>query len=138
MPAVLFTPETAAIAGRKGRESRIAALNAAREQAELLKQAVAIVRRTAATTTEVVDYRSIRLVRVRSHLDRLDAMMETETDPQRLSQLAQAMDKVAEQERLLAGRGAPKMEESSNKAVRQGARNSIIASEERELDKPAT
>lgn len=109
---------------------------AAREQADLLKRALDAIRVTVVNVPEQLDYRTLRLARVRAHLDRIDSMIERETDPQRLSQLAQACDKLAEQERLLAGRPAPKAEESKRGQVRQGQRNSEVAASEREPQSP--
>lgn len=48
-----------------------------------------------------------RLLRVREQLDRLDQMMMTENDPQRLDRIASAQSKLAEQERILDGRPLP-------------------------------
>ena len=61
----------------------------------------------AAEVAGVDDYTLRRLARVRLQLDRLDAMIQTETDPQRLDRLASAQAKLAEQERQLAGRPLP-------------------------------
>jgi hypothetical protein len=44
---------------------------------------------------------------VRKHLDRLDELMMTETDPQKLDRLASAQARLAEQERILDGRPLP-------------------------------
>jgi hypothetical protein len=48
-----------------------------------------------------------RLQRVREQLERLDDMISEETDPQKLDKLASAQSRMAEQERLLAGRPLP-------------------------------
>jgi hypothetical protein len=40
-------------------------------------------------------------------LDRIDGMIEKETDPMKLDRLASAQARLAEQERLLAGRPMP-------------------------------
>jgi hypothetical protein len=48
-----------------------------------------------------------RLARVRKQLDRIDGMIEKETDPMKLDRLASAIARLAEQERLLAGRPMP-------------------------------
>lgn len=53
------------------------------------------------------DYMLRRLTRVRGQLDRLDEMMRTEMDPQKLDRIASAQAKLAEQERQLAGRPLP-------------------------------
>jgi len=60
-----------------------------------------------------------RLVRVRKQLDRIDSMIEKEKDPMKLDRLASAQARLAEQERLLAGRPMPgslKPKASSTKA----------------------
>jgi hypothetical protein len=49
----------------------------------------------------------IRLVRVRKQLNRLDEMMMTENDAQKLDRIASAAARLAEQERQLAGRPMP-------------------------------
>jgi hypothetical protein len=48
-----------------------------------------------------------RLARVRQQLSRLDAMLEKETDPQKLDRLASPQFRLADQERILAGRPLP-------------------------------
>jgi hypothetical protein len=53
------------------------------------------------------DFALRRLARLRKQLDRLDAMVEGETDPQRLERLASAGFRLAEQERVLANRPLP-------------------------------
>lgn len=65
-------------------------------------------------------YTGDRLSRVRSQLDRLDVMMQTETDPQRLDRLASAQAKLAEQERQLAGRPLPGSLRPSNRPAAGG------------------
>lgn len=48
-----------------------------------------------------------RLMRVRRQLDRIDRMMMTESDAQKLDRLASAQARLSEQERTLAMRPAP-------------------------------
>jgi hypothetical protein len=48
-----------------------------------------------------------RLARVRKQLDRIDGMIEKETDPMKLDRLASAQARLSEQERILAGRPMP-------------------------------
>ena len=48
-----------------------------------------------------------RLSRVRDQLDRIDDLAADETDPKRLKELADATTRLAEQERILAGRPLP-------------------------------
>lgn len=52
-------------------------------------------------------YVTERLACVRAQLGRLDAMVLTETDPQKLDRLASAQAKLADQERILSGRPLP-------------------------------
>lgn len=52
-------------------------------------------------------YTRTRLARVRAQLDRLDAMILKERNPQFLDRLAAAQAKLAEQERVLDGRPLP-------------------------------
>lgn len=134
LKGVLITRENAAEYGARGRAAQLRERIEAKEQADLLKQALAAIRSTVAAKPEQLDYRQLRLVRVREHLDRLDDMFILEKDPQRLSQLAQAMDKLSEQERLLAGRPAPKAEESRRSTIRQGRANSDVAAQERQAE----
>lgn len=53
------------------------------------------------------EYTSASLPRVRSHLERLNKLLETETDPAKLDRLAAAFGKLSEIERQLAGRPLP-------------------------------
>jgi hypothetical protein len=52
-------------------------------------------------------YVSERLSRVRLQLDRVDGMVMTEKDPQKLDRLASAQARLAEQERIMSGRPLP-------------------------------
>ena len=52
-------------------------------------------------------YRNGRLMRVRGQLEKLDAMLEKESDAQRLDRLASAQARVSVQEFALAGRPMP-------------------------------
>ena len=56
---------------------------------------------------ELSGYAQNRLARVRKQLDRIDALMLTETDPGKLDRLASAQNRLSEQERILAGRPLP-------------------------------
>lgn len=63
---------------------------------------------TEAKLTVVKDgYLEKRLKTVRAQLDRIDTLMASEEDPQRLDRLASAQARLAEQERLLADRPMP-------------------------------
>lgn len=53
------------------------------------------------------DYVSQRLARVRLQLARLDDLLDSETDPQKIDRLASAIARLAEQERQLANRPLP-------------------------------
>jgi len=59
------------------------------------------------TTGHLTDYVAQRLVRVRKQLDRLDRLIMTVEDPQKLDRLACAQARLAEQERILDGRPLP-------------------------------
>src|SRR5262245_43605016 len=107
----LFTRENAALHGAKGRESQAREREAVREQSAMLAQALEIVRR--ADAEELTDYRSVRLARVRSQLDGIDALITKELekaspDYSEVNALAGASDKLSEIERLLANRPAPR------------------------------
>ncbi len=118
--------------GRKGNASRERERLAAREQADLLKRALDAIRVTVASAPEQLDYRQLRLVRVRAQLDRIDGMIEKENNPQHLAQLATASDKLAEQERLLAGRAAPKAEEARKPRVTASGQRDLVIEERAE------
>lgn len=60
-----------------------------------------------ATLSPQADYTTKRLARVRLQLDRLDNMLLTERDPQRLDRIASAQARISEQERILSGRPMP-------------------------------
>lgn len=49
----------------------------------------------------------LRLERVRKQLEKIDEMIEEETDPARLDRLAAAASRLSEQERRYAGRSLP-------------------------------
>jgi len=53
------------------------------------------------------DFIAQRLVRVRKQLDRIDAMIEEEDDPQRLDRLAAASMRLSDQEFALSNRPKP-------------------------------
>jgi len=52
-------------------------------------------------------YKNQRLARVRKQLERIDAMIEKERDPQKLDRLASAQARLSVQEFALAGRPMP-------------------------------
>lgn len=107
----LFTPEKARAAALKRYENeRVRLLE--------LEQGMAAVCQDTAQKPD--DYMLRRLTRVRGQLDRLDVMMQTETDPQKLDRLASAQAKLAEQERQLAGRPLPGSLRPSNRPTAGG------------------
>lgn len=52
-------------------------------------------------------YVAAKLTRVRLHIDRLDAMLDTESDPQKIDKLASAITRLSELERQLSNRPLP-------------------------------
>ena len=56
---------------------------------------------------EADQYAKERLSRVRAQLDRIDRMIQSETDPQKLDRLAAASMRLSDQEFALAGRPKP-------------------------------
>jgi len=93
MPKHLITSATASELGKKGN-----AIRWAPKPPQPIAEAI---------PASFPDYTAKRLFRVRKQLDRLDEMMAEEDDPQRIDKLASAQARLAEQERLLAGRPLP-------------------------------
>lgn len=89
-----FTSETAALARRK------------RSEYERQRDAMPTPQALARNAT-LDDFNASRLVRVREQLEKLDAMIEKETDAQKLDRLASAQSRLSEQERILDGRPLP-------------------------------
>lgn len=58
----------------------------------------------------------VRLERVRKHLDKIDRMMEAETDPAKIDRLAAASSKFEEQERRLSDRSLPPVRRAQDQA----------------------
>jgi hypothetical protein len=94
-----ITPDNARAMAAKSWEAR---RKRAHEQAEQALTALAMPQQVAEDP-----FILSRLVRVRKQLDRIDGMIERETDPMKLDRLASAQARLAEQERLLAGRPMP-------------------------------
>lgn len=94
----LITTETARIMAAKSVQARKDAAN---------RKEAAPVQTPVPTEQQAGDYLQDRLSRVRLQLDKIDKMMMTETDPQKLDRLASAQARLAEQERLLSGRPLP-------------------------------
>ena len=90
-----FTAENAAEMARRAAESK-------RKRLEELRNAVAV-----AANDPSLDYIESRLRRVRLQLDKVDAMLLEERDPQKLDRLASASARLSEQERQLSNRPMP-------------------------------
>ena len=104
-----FTKETAALARAKRTEYQ-RKLSAMPTPQELARNAT------------LGDWNALRLVRVREQLLKLDAMIEKETDAQKLDRLASASAKLSEQERVLDGRPLPgSRRPPTDKAQRAGS-----------------
>jgi len=93
-----FTRENAATYARLANQAR---------KANRRDIAEAMAKRLRDLTPPNPSYQEIRLARVRAQLDKLDAWILSEKDPQKLDRLASAQAKLAEQERQLAGRPMP-------------------------------
>ena len=93
----LFTVESGRLAGLKSVQVR-------KERAAQPKPAPVI---PVNPTEEQPSFTAIRLSRVREQLNRIDAMMLDESDPQKLDRLASAQARLSEQERTLDGRPLP-------------------------------
>jgi hypothetical protein len=97
VPRILFTAETARIAGLKS--------VAVKKQRLLDNPPTDTLPLSPAIPTE--DFVAARLSRVRAQLDKLDKMIEDEDDPILLSRLADAQSRLSVQEFALAGRPMP-------------------------------
>jgi len=62
---------------------------------------------TAILATQTTLFCEKRIARVRKQLEKIDAMISQELDPQKLDRLASAQSRVSEQERILSGRPLP-------------------------------
>ena len=123
-PMPLFTRETAASAGRKGAAIRWSTPKPPPVTEHPTTQPYVI------PVIITDDYLVRRLARVRDQLDKLDAMMTTEDDPQRIDRLASAQLRLSEQERVLAGRPLPG-------SRRPGPQRQARATEDVEPGRPA-
>lgn len=110
MPVTLFTSETAAanavkaaLARKRNTLTRKAMIAA--QKAGLI--AIAPPEPIAARRNDPPAYFEKRLARVRVQLDRIDAMMLQEVNPQAIERLAAAATRLAEQERIYDGRPLP-------------------------------
>ena len=104
MPGIKWTSETAAEAGRKSAIIRRRKREEKRLREERDRE---LVKRHCTNTDATQDYLQVRIARIRAQLDRFDEMLLTETDPQKAQWLATVTAKLAEQERILAGRPSP-------------------------------
>ena len=100
----------------KAREANAKSLAAKRAKKEAEKQRLSAVdsllasqaaREAAAIVEARPGYVGERLKRVRSHIERLDSLIDEEDDPQALDRLASAAAKLSELERQLSGRPLP-------------------------------
>jgi len=116
MPGLLFTPETA-------RENAAKSVQARREKAERAKSDAIIAAQTRSESPlnplPTDPYAKARLIRVRTHLDRLDDLIQSETDPAKLDRLAAAADKLSQQECYLSGRPRPGIRRVSSRDSQQ-------------------
>lgn len=96
----LITPQTAAELAAKSHEAR-------RRNKELREQSDTEPQPIPQTEPIALDFAAQRLSRVRTQLDRIDALAAEETDPKQLKFLADAAGRLQEQERQLAGRPLP-------------------------------
>ena len=101
MPKILWTPEQARQMSAKGHEAR-RRIRAAQRMAQA---ALAAPPQTDASLPD--PYLMRRLACVRQQLAKLDEMLLTEKDAQRLDRLASASAKLSTVERELAGRPSP-------------------------------
>lgn len=89
----LFTPEIAADMARRSHDAR--KRNEEREQP------------ADADASQADVYRTVRLTRTRKQMRRVDAMLTKATDAKELKALCDALARLAEIERILAGRPLP-------------------------------
>lgn len=100
-PKFRFNRENAKEMSRRGNEAK---KRKAQERLELIAKAQAI-----PVLPPDQDYRERRLTRVRAQLEKVDAMIEKERNPQSLERLARAQASLSTQEFQLAGRPLPGM-----------------------------
>lgn len=113
----MITAENAKLCQQLSVQTRLAAKIARQQEVLELKQVIqaqakaVITQAPAPVITEpapdLTIYTRTRAERVRLQLDRVDAMMLVESDPQKLDRLASAQARLSEQERILAGRPLP-------------------------------
>jgi hypothetical protein len=115
MPRAIFTTHNAAEMAKRSAKARARNAQAAIERMERL---TAIAQDIAPAAPEYV---AKRLDRVRAQLSKIDTMLEEEIDPAKLDRLAACQARLAEQERLLAGRPLP----GSNRPAKASRRQPI-------------
>jgi hypothetical protein len=104
MPRVLFTRETAA---EMARRSNAVQAERRRENGILHRDSQTVASTADHATPNRDTYAAMRLARVRDQLNRIDQMMQSEKDPQKLDRLAAASMRLSDQEFALAGRPKP-------------------------------
>ncbi len=103
----LFTAATARENAAKSHEARRANSLAVKEARAAQRQLPQSESALAAGDRALDTFASKRLTRVRKQLDKLDRMIDEESDPAKLDRLASAQARLAEQERQLADRPLP-------------------------------
>ena len=132
--------ETAAEYGKLGAKARLAkniatrkALNEAQAQLERLKplaDAALTAQAVGLAITPDEEYRLKRLIRTREQLEMLDRQLDGETDPKHVKSLADAIARLSEVERNLAGRPLPgSRRPGREKPARTGATGGPIDAE---------
>lgn len=76
------------------------------------------------------EYTARRLLRVRKQLAQLDDLFANETDASKLDRLASAMYRLAETERILAGRPLPGSRRPPREAPARAPRTSVAPTDE--------
>ena len=100
----LFNPITAAIAGRKGALVRWTPKPEPPPPVIPLPIAPPMAK---PVTDQIDSFTFQRLMRVRAQIERIDALLADEDEPKQLKELADALTRLADQERILAGRPLP-------------------------------
>ena len=72
------------------------------------------------------DYLGERILSTRAHIARLDKLMMTERDPQKLQWLATTLAKLSEVERILSGRPNPGHLRPSSTPSRRGRSSALV------------
>lgn len=108
-----ITPETAKEYARRSAEARA---RIAQERKDVNKaQAIIAEAKALSDPNSEEGYRLERLIRTRKQLSQLDEQLEGETDPKAVKAICDAIARLAEVERILAGRPLPGSHRPSNK-----------------------